>query len=230
MSVLTAKASGIPDKHKFMDVLPEKPAVQRRDSGFTLIELLVVIAVIGILAAILVPAIAKVRESGRIARSTSNLRQIGVSIQLYAQDNNGVLPVANDPDDGNKLWIYQLWPYSNPGEEVIQLSGHSADILDHTIYYTPMVDEAAGESRAFGFNGYLKRGLNDRLNNLDDTVNLALVGDTKASSALTLNQINFRNRGKANVLFADGHVALTAPSEVPETRLSVFWEGNLIQE
>ena len=54
----------------------------RKTAGFTLIELLTVIAIIAILAAILIPTIAGVRESANASKSVSNLRQIGSGFQL----------------------------------------------------------------------------------------------------------------------------------------------------
>jgi prepilin-type N-terminal cleavage/methylation domain-containing protein len=62
--------------------------------AFTLIELLVVIAIIGILASILFPVFAKVREKGRIAECQSNLKQFAMAILQYAQDSDENMPVA----------------------------------------------------------------------------------------------------------------------------------------
>ena len=61
--------------------------------GFTLIEVLVVIAVISILAMLLFPALNRAHESGRRSYCTNNLRQIGIGIQLYRQDQNDRPPL-----------------------------------------------------------------------------------------------------------------------------------------
>lgn len=61
-------------------------SVNKTGSGFTLIELLVVIAIISILAAILFPVFARARENARKASCQSNLKQLGIAIQMYAQD------------------------------------------------------------------------------------------------------------------------------------------------
>lgn len=63
-----------------------------KNRGFTLIELLVVIAVIAILMAILMPALSRAREQAKATTCRNNLRQIGMGMQLYAQDNAYFVP------------------------------------------------------------------------------------------------------------------------------------------
>src|SRR5213594_3906966 len=63
-------------------------------SGFTLIELLVVIAIIAILAAILFPVFAQARDKARAASCLSNLKQMGVSWMMYAQDYDETYPAS----------------------------------------------------------------------------------------------------------------------------------------
>jgi prepilin-type N-terminal cleavage/methylation domain-containing protein len=78
--------------------------------GFTLIELLVVIALIAILASLLFPAVARAKQSALRTICVSNLKQWGVALQLYANDNHEYFPDATDADlnwAGNN--IQQFW-------------------------------------------------------------------------------------------------------------------------
>ncbi|HXG47331.1 MAG TPA: type II secretion system protein [Methylomirabilota bacterium] len=85
---------------------------KRRDAragdrpGFTLIELLVVIAIIGILAGMLLPALGRAKETARRIHCVNNLRQLMLSVQMYADDFDGEYPSRIRPQ-----WAFRLKPY-----------------------------------------------------------------------------------------------------------------------
>jgi prepilin-type N-terminal cleavage/methylation domain-containing protein/prepilin-type processing-associated H-X9-DG protein len=71
------------------DGAPAQVAPPRGEHGFTLIELLVVIAIIGILSAMLLPALGRAKATAQRAGCTSNLRQLGLGTQIYVDENSG---------------------------------------------------------------------------------------------------------------------------------------------
>ena len=107
-------------------------------AGFTLIELLVVIAVIAILAALLLPALAGAKRRGQRIACVSNLRQIGLGITMYVDDNQSTYPDRRDLKasllEGYHPWT--SWPPSDPraGWGAIEFQG---EVVNNAVWSCP---------------------------------------------------------------------------------------------
>jgi prepilin-type N-terminal cleavage/methylation domain-containing protein/prepilin-type processing-associated H-X9-DG protein len=176
------------------------------DSAFTLIELLVVISVIAILAALLLPALSRAKESGRATVCLNNLHQIGIALQVYVGDFNNKLPSMSD--------IYPGVTNDFPGPDMV-LSNQLGNLkvlqcpsdkwaADKALPFpqkAPTYFDQTGSS--FAWNTLLNGQDADHLSAMGlkfDPHQIPLMYDKEKFHLL-------RGEGKArNFLYADGHI------------------------
>jgi prepilin-type N-terminal cleavage/methylation domain-containing protein/prepilin-type processing-associated H-X9-DG protein len=84
---------------------------KRCQTAFTLIELLVVIAIIGILASMLLPALGRAKAKGQRIACVSNLRQIGLALRMWADDNDSRYPWRIDSSAGGSRTLTEAWQH-----------------------------------------------------------------------------------------------------------------------
>ncbi|MBU4488459.1 MAG: DUF1559 domain-containing protein [Candidatus Omnitrophica bacterium] len=174
-----------------------------KKNAFTLIELLVVIVIIGVIAALLVPALGRAREGARRGQCANNLRQIGMGMSMYLDEHNFKFPpifIIGGPN----WWYTCLDPY---------LDNRNVWKCPNYKYH----NYASYNYFSYGFNYW---GLNilsggewtgKDINTVQNSAQCIMVADTyprpgnQAYCYVYKNYIGYRHSNGTNVLFVDGH-------------------------
>src|SRR5688572_19439519 len=130
-----------------------------RRGGFILVELLVVIGIIALLIAILLPSLSAARESAASLKSLSNLRQLGIGIQQYKNENRGLYPAHSSPSSAvpRTRWPDYIFPYLTATEVYMSPLLSEDERLRMNKAFAHTVDEATGADipgKTIKFGGY----------------------------------------------------------------------------
>lgn len=205
-------------------------------SGFSLLELVVTVGVIGMLAALLLPALNGARATARRAMCVSNLHQIGLAMAMYQDMHQGEFPGTTHGAPEERSWIYTLRPYLQNVDRVrvcpddpkarqrvelklssyvlneyvsVPLVGPFGEVLES---YTNMRRLRDPSRTIVVFEGADHLGLsvqNDHTHSrgwVNPNVWAKVIADIQPDRHRSVPASPQRDRGTANYLFADGHV------------------------
>jgi prepilin-type N-terminal cleavage/methylation domain-containing protein/prepilin-type processing-associated H-X9-DG protein len=213
-------------KYKVRDAGGTRPyqvhGEQTQVRGFTLIELLVVIAIIAILAALLLPALARAKESARATQCLSNQRQLGLAVRLYTEDYTEEFPRSQ-----HSAFVHGVLPWERSVAPYLGASTITWTNLLRGIYHCPTDPRPTPWS--YGMNVYFELGAEDdyfgkpqtwrRVGQIPrPTATIIFAENSSAADHImphywiapadAADLAATRHRDRANYIFADGHAAL----------------------
>lgn len=208
------------------------PSLRPAPEGFTLVEVLAGIALLAILAALAFPVFRNGLNGAKQAKCSSNLRQIGLALMAYANDNDGRLPRTSHSGGSKNSWIFSLAPYLDDMDEVRICPGDPFAAKRLTALGTSYTLNSFVFNPAYDGDGNVVTRF-DRLPLLPKPSQTLLAGvvsdqkfgigadhthseawDTWTAVLVDITPDRFRSgapnadrtRGRSNYLYADGHV------------------------